>query len=121
MKIFCRFTNNANADLKRGTSLHFSDYNKGDISKQEANEMNLHYIKKFNCYCEILDGLCGFALESDNLEDAINEVKNNEYICKYGRGISKVAFFEGVDTEYDCPEGTVFEPISILIEMKNNF
>lgn len=79
---FLRFTDTANEDLQRGTSLNHSGLD-SSFSIESVAEL-------FGCdsdsvelldglYVQVLNGLCGYQLESDNLEDAIEEVKDNNY------------------------------------------
>jgi len=88
---FLRFTNTPYEDLERGTSIHASD---------DGNH-------------QILDGLCGYYLESDNLEDAIDEVKNQEWQFSF---VGKPVIFEGKVSSEDnlVPDGDLFYPYKIV-------
>lgn len=88
---FLRFTDNPQEDLERGTSIHASD---------DGNH-------------QVLDGLCGYYLESDNLEDAIEEVINNEWQFFF---VGKPVIFEGEFSPEDnlVPDGNLFYPEKIV-------
>lgn len=85
---FLRFTENPEADLERGQSYHYDD----DGNKYEVG------------------GLCGFELEAETLEEAIEEVKefswNYVYNFKSMGDIACIFTGEDVDT---VPDGDVFE------------
>ena len=80
MKYFLRYTNTANEDLERGTSINASDLNVNEFAKEDAAVMfgcDEEMIEEVNgCWYQILDGLCGYELESESLEDAIEECEN---------------------------------------------
>ena len=68
-------------------------------------------------YVQMLDGLCGFELEAETLEEAIEEVKEGleepkspfHQYSQLGGG----AIFKGVLTDSEVPDGDNFHPISI--------
>lgn len=92
MKIqyFLRFTDTAEGDLERGTSINASD---------EGNH-------------EILDGLCGYLLESETIEEAIEEVENGVYQFSF---VGRPVIFKGVYSQDSSKvaDGDCFNPISI--------
>ena len=96
MKYFLRFTNTAQEDLKRGTSIH---------GQEDSDNF------------EVLNGLCGYALEASTIEDAIDEIQNGIYQFSY---IGKAILFEGKMSK-DCnlvPDGDLFIPKSIICEVE---
>lgn len=111
MAYFLRYTETAQKDLKRGTSVHPSDF----TSKKEATEaIGGNLVKVNGFWCQVIDGLCGFELDSDNLEDAIEEVKDHRCGSYDFRSMGKMAvIFEGEITNEDVPEGCAFNPKSI--------
>ncbi len=72
MAFFLRFTTDANADLERGVSFH------------HANETLDN---------EELSGLCGFELEAETIEEAIEEVESNYSSLHHGGGVYNTAAF----------------------------
>lgn len=94
MELFLRFTDTANEDIERGTSIHASD---------DDNH-------------EILNGLCGYALESTNIEDAIDEIKDGLWQFSF---VGKAVLFEGVYSQEsdNVPDGDLFTPIKIITEV----
>lgn len=117
MSYFLRYTNTAVKDLKRGTSIHASDF---CGSKKEAAEMfgcdkeSVKLIK--GSYCQVLDGLCGYLLEAETLEDAIEEVEiTNKQFSFVGRPV----IFKGRYSEDSnlVPDGDLFVPFSVEIEL----
>lgn len=93
MAFFLRFTTNANADLERGVSSH------------HANEAT---------YNEELSGLCGFELESETIQEAIEEVEANYSSRSQGGGVYNTevfgtdwAIFSGKYLD-SVPDGHVF-------------
>jgi hypothetical protein len=94
MTYFLRFTDTANEDLERGTSIHASDYD------------NNH----------ILDGLCGYMLEADNEEDAIEEIENGIWQFSF---VGKAVLYTGKVAQDDnlVPDGDLFIPFEIICEV----
>jgi hypothetical protein len=59
-------------------------------------------------YVQVLSGLCGFELEPDSLEDAIEEAKSFRYNSVYNSvDMKKWTIYEGKYND-DCPEGCLF-------------
>lgn len=88
---FLRFTDTAEEDLKRGTSIHAHD---------EGGKET------------ILDGLCGYMLESDNIEDAIEEVEEGSFQLSF---VGRPVIFAGKVAAEDhlVPDGDLFIPFRI--------
>ena len=132
MKYFLRYTENAIADLDRNYSLHASDFEVGKIDWLEEEQTEIEVVASaFNCdvenivmldngiyhgeeangklqYFQKLDGLCGFELDSEDLDDAIEEAENFEYNYVYNSvTMQNWAIFEGQYID-DCPEGVCF-------------
>jgi len=121
MSFFVRFTTDAKIDLERGQSFHSTDFKEGEISKEKLSEM-------MNCdeddievinghYVQLLEGLCGFELEAETLEEAIEEVEEaleepRSPFHQYSQ-IGGIAIFKGELTDSDVPDGDNFRPISI--------
>lgn len=95
MKYFVRFTNQPNRDLIRATSIHASD--DGDH--------------------QVLDGLCGYLLESDNLEDAIEEVEEGRFQF-YFVGRAVIYTGEVASEDHLVPDGDLFTPFQIVHKFK---
>lgn len=117
---YLRFTNTATADLERGTSVNASDLNANEISKEDAASMfgcEIDSIEEINgCWFQILDGICGYELKSDNLEDAIDEVKeSNKQFSFVGRPV----IFKGRNSSDSnfVADGDLFIAHSIEIEL----
>lgn len=120
---FLRFTTDANKDLERGQSFHATDFAKGEIKKSKLAKMmgcEKDDISVVNGYLvQLLDGLCGFELESSSLEEAIEEVRDaldspnspfHQYI-----GIGGWAIFKGKlsSSDFQVPDGDLFSPFSV--------
>ena len=67
-------------------------------------------------YVQVLDGLCGYLLEAENLEEAIEEVENNS---SQFEEIGKAVIFTGrYSNDSDLiPDGDLFVPYSIAKEL----
>jgi hypothetical protein len=124
MSYFIRFTDNASADLQRGVSYHQTGFPIGcttgydiEVSETEwvSNAIGCEQgdIVTYNgVYLQELAGLCAFALDADNVEDAIEEaatfscgifdVANDSYCIMSGTA---------VDT---CPEGEVIRGKAVV-------
>jgi len=120
MTYFLRYTNTATKDLKRGTSLHCSDLEVSEVSREDAAAAfgcDKSEVKKVNgLWCQVLDGLCGYLLEADTLEDAIEEVEENERQFSF---VGRPVIFSGKysqDSEL-VPDGDLFIPFKIEIEL----
>lgn len=130
MAYFLRFTETAKADLDRNSSFHASGISENDITIEDAASMfdcdedeiilldyGIYSNNKENgdlCYFQKLDGLCGFELEVDNLEDAIEEAEDFNFNSVYNTSnMVNFSIFEG-DYAGDCPEGAVFNAENIL-------
>lgn len=120
MKYFLRYTDTATEDLERGTSVNASDLDVNETSKECAASMfgcDEDMIKEINgCWFQILDGLCGYELESETIEDAIEEASRIE---KQFAFVGKPVIFKGryaSDSDY-VADGDLFIPISIEIEL----
>ena len=114
MAYFLRYTETANEDLNRNASFHASGLNESDASIEDVAAMfdcdedeitmldngiyNNNIANEDFCYFQKLDGLCGFELESTNLEDAKKEIENHNFNSVYNsesmNGLSVI--FEGL-------------------------
>ena len=119
MKYFLRYTNTANEDLERGTSVNASDLDVNEISKEYAASMfgcDEEMIEEVNeCWFQILNGICGYELEAETIEEAIEEAS----IEKQFAFVGKPVIFKGryaSDSDY-VADGDLFIPISIEIEL----
>ena len=117
MSYFLRYTNIANEDLERGTSINASDF-QGSI--EDAAEMfgcDVDMIKMINgSYCQVLNGLCGYELSAESLEDAIEEVnESNKQFAFVGRPVIFAGRYSS-DSNY-VADGECFIPYNIEIEL----
>ena len=119
MKFFLRYTNTANDDLERGTSVNASDLNVNEISKEDAASMfgcDEEMIEEVNgCWFQILNGICGYELEAETIEEAIEEAATEKQFAFVGRPV----IFKGKyasDSEY-VADGDLFIPVSIEVEL----
>lgn len=112
---FLRFTDTANEDLQRGTSLNNSglDSSSNIESVAELFGCDTDSVELLNgLYVQVLDGLCGYQLESDSLGDAIEEVNGNYWQFS---DIGKAVIFTGKyssDSNF-VADGDLFTPKSI--------
>jgi hypothetical protein len=116
MAYFLRFTDTAKQDLERGTSIHASDLSIDDFSKEQVAEIfecDVDNVGIFDeSYCQILDGICGYSLSAETLEEAIEEIEENDYQFKF---VGKAVIFKGrYSNDSDLiPDGDLFVPHSI--------
>ena len=128
--LFLRSTNNTEKDLEGGCSYHQSDYKAGTIEKHwlEDGQTEIEFVANaFGCdvdeievaedgyYVQALEGLCGYALQSDNLEDAIEEI--DDMILENMESINpdNIYIFEGKELASDYViEGTLFRANKVL-------
>ena len=121
MAFFVRFTTDAKIDLERGQSFHSTSFKKGEIKKKKLAEMlgcdkdDINVID--GLYVQLLEGLCGFELEAETLEEAIEEVEDaiespNSPFHQYSQ-LGRGAIFKGTLTDSEVPDGDNFHPISI--------
>lgn len=117
---YLRFTNTATEDLERGTSVNASDLNVNEISKEDASSMfgcEIESIEEVNgSWFQILDGICGYELESETLEDAIEEVSERNFQFSF---VGRPVIFKGkyASGSNYVADGDLFIPISIEIEL----
>ena len=129
MTYFLRYTENANADLERNESLHASGLNEKDCSIEDvaamfdcdvdeiellANGLYSNGIENgAMCFFQVIDGLCGFELEGERLEEAIKEAENFRYNSVYNsEDMNSWCIYEGKYND-DCPEGCLFNASKI--------
>ena len=95
MVYFLRFTDTAEEDLKRGTSINASD----------------------NGRHQILSGLCGYLLDAYNEEDAIEEIQNGIWQFSF---VGKAVLFEGKYSQDSnlVADGDLFIPFKIVCEVE---
>jgi len=116
MAYYLRFTETAEQDLERGTSIHSSDLSVNDFTTEQAANYfgcDIEAVGEFNgCYCQILDGICGYELQAETLEDAIEEVNSNQYQFS---SIGKAVIYSGRYSSQNVlvPDGDLFYPFSI--------
>jgi hypothetical protein len=126
--LFIRSTNDAEKDLQGGYSYHQSDYKAGTIDFLEEGQTEIEFVASiFHCdiddieiaedeyYVQVLEGLCGYALESDNLDDAIEEIDNMILEKMQGINVDNIHIFEGREIfSNNVVEGTLFIATRIL-------
>lgn len=131
--LFLRSTNNSEKDLEGGYSYHQSDYKAGTIDWLEDGQTEKEFVANaFGCdvddievaedgyYVQILEGLCGYALESDNLEDAIEEIEEMELENMESINSDNIYIFEGKEITSDFViEGTLFIATKVLGKYEN--
>ena len=112
MPYFLRFTNDPTGDLERGTSIHASDF--ASIEEAESYYPDKNWVKtEAGIIGEVLNGLCGYMLESTNIDDAIKEARLNNYQFSF---VGDAYIYEGkyIDNAFD---GDVFEPIRVVCKI----
>lgn len=115
---FLRFTETAQNDLERGTSIHASDLSSKDFTAQQAAEIfgcDVDMVGEFNgTHCQILDGICGYMLQAETLEEAIEEVRDNSYQFEF---VGSAVIFTGrYSNDSDLiPDGDLFVPWTIEV------
>ena len=119
MKYFLRYTNTANEDLERGTSVNASDLDVNEISKEDAAAMfgcDEEMIEEVNgCWFQILNGICGYELEAETIEEAIEEAATEKQFAFVGRPVIFSGRYSS-DSNY-VADGECFIPYNIEIEL----
>ena len=126
MPYFLRFTAAADLDLARGTSYHETPWDEDERTIEEvadACDCSVDAIEVFdfrgrgvNTYMQALGGLCGFELEAETLEAAIEEVVASwSGTSAVGFSIAHTpwAIFQG-SVEDQAPDGVVFYPSKLV-------
>lgn len=144
MALYLRFSENIEADVERGTSIHVTELNPSSVNEaiewffpedkdslENADNYTIEeviqkyfdtdhefvYSEEFKCYVEVLPGLCAFELEAETLEEAFEEAKSlnrDAYSTKYNDN------WHILQANYcgDCPEGDLIENITVLYSNK---
>lgn len=119
MKLYIRYSDNIKKDIELGHSFHYTGLDKDFTVKEVAEACNIdengiEYNVEAKQYVQILPGLCAFELESDNLEDAVEEAKGFKYNDVYNS--RDMEFWHVLSGDYcdDCPEGCVIEDVELL-------
>jgi hypothetical protein len=122
-KFYLRYTSTPQEDYDRGASCHFTPWNTKDATIEEVaewleideDEIEEKIAIVDDRYILPLNGLCCFALEAETLEDAIQEAQAFEN--KFD-GLPKTLWI-GEDADYDdCPDGDMFHPWAVGIELE---
>ena len=124
---FLRYTRSPKKDLIKNISYHYSDYKKGTLDWLEEGESEKEFVaERFGCdvedikvdedgyYVQKLEGLCGFELEAEDLEEAIEEAEEFYFNSVYNsKDMTEWAIYEG---KYlgDCIEGEAFDAYDIV-------
>jgi len=117
MRLFLRFTETAETDLKRGHSFHHGIPAENKKEAAEIVGVDVSRIKKIKgMFCQELEGLCGFELESESLEEALEEIDGWDRYLDIDS--NSHAIYEGILCNEDCPEGDCFIPRKILYKKK---
>jgi len=107
---FLRFTNNPLDDLNRNESY----WNHDNFPMEEdppyvARADKLRYNHEFGCWVEVHDGLCGFYLDADTIEEAIETVSRQKSWAYFSTDLDEWVIFEGsLSINQDTPEGQTF-------------
>ena len=128
-----RSTNNAEKDLKGGYSYHQSDFKVGSINWLEDGETEKQWVANgFGCtedeievaedgyYVQALEGLCAYALESETLEEAIEEISEMDIAHMESINTENIYIFEGKEVYSSfIVEGTLMNPTKLLGKYEN--
>jgi hypothetical protein len=114
---YLRFTDDPISDIEH----KYSRWYDASLSDEEAEEQG-YIVDEHGDYYKRHTGLSGHHLDSENLEDVINEafLKNNVY---KNINIDNWAIFESnnnVNIVEDTPEGNTFFPEKLLFKRKYN-
>lgn len=131
MAFFLRYTTTANEDLDRNASFHASGLSKQDSTFESVASLfgcdiedvvlldNGMYNNGVNngdmCYFHQLQGLCGFELEAETLEEAIQEAKEFSFNEVYNSDTMGeiITIFEGEYIDENL-EGCLFDAEKIV-------
>lgn len=115
---YLRFTDEPFNDLKHKYSRWYMDDNELEYCKNNdlVEGEDYFYDEDSDKYYKLHSGLSGHHLESDNLEDAINEVYTKRNLFKNPKKDNWSIFEcdDDIDVEEDTPEGNSFYPYKVL-------
>jgi len=103
MKFYIRYSKRISEDLERGCSYHYTGMGK-DFSIEDVacgcgvNESELEYLEWCDQYAQVLNGICAFELEAENVEDAIEEAKEFRFNDVYNS--KDMPFFNVLTGDY---------------------
>ena len=114
MTYFLRFTETAEADMERNQSVHATDSASiAEAVEWHGGDTDDYVIIESGLVCQKIEGLCGFELDAENLEDAMAEIENGDWGI-YDADNMSWAIFDGEDADSDLPDGDTFVAISII-------
>lgn len=124
MKLYLRYSEDIHKDIEKGHSFHYigldKDYTVEEVASAcNIDESDIEYNEEAKQYVQVLSGLCAFEMESDNLEDAIEEAKEFTYNSVYNS--QDMPFWHILSGDYcgDCPEGECIDNVELLYS--NNY
>ena len=122
MAYFLRYTETPNADVERGYSYHWGDFSEKEATIEEAAAAygcEVDDIEVVNgVYNVSLAGLCAFALEAGDLEDAIEEAQSHYFSDDYNaNGSISYVIIKGSYIG-ECPEGDLIIAKEIVHTVK---
>lgn len=121
MTLYLRYTKNLEKDIDKGCSYHYTGMSKREIetASEVAEALNIdeneiEYNEEAAQWVMPLPGLCAFEMDSDNLEDAIEEAKVFDRGGIYNS--ESMPFWHIVEGVWidDCPEGEVIIVTKVL-------
>jgi hypothetical protein len=114
---FVRLSLHPELDLGRKTSVHLSDYS--TIKEAQEYYPDLEFIElQDGSIAEVLEGLAGYKLDADNLEDAIEEANT-----MLNKDANSTVFYDRIPVIYkgklidEIPDGFIFTPNSIVVNV----
>lgn len=117
MNLFLRFTETPEEDMNRNTSIHITDASSIDEAVEMYGGEAEDYVITEMGVGQIIDGLCGFILDAENLEDALKEIdeRYSNPMSQYNT-VSNPSFaiYEGEYADGDVPDGTAFYAQKII-------
>lgn len=124
---FLRYSNNIHKDIDRGVSYHYTGLDKSSFETAEevAEAFNIPaegvvYNEDAGQWLQELPGLCAFELESNNIDDAIEEAKEFRYNNVYNsEDMQNWHILEGCYVG-DCLEGDIILVEKILYSNNEN-
>jgi hypothetical protein len=118
MALYLRYTETPAADVERNTSYHDLGFYQGEDAEIDVEHEGKSDVAVLDGrFAQIIGGLCGYALESDTVREAIEEVKQNPLRFPYMSPESSTwAIYEGRDPHINnvFGDGDIFRAVRLL-------
>ena len=122
MEYFLRSTNDLTQNYSyHQTGLDANDYSIDQVSELLGCDLEDIEVAEDNTYIQVLSGLCCYKLDSDNLEDAIEEANEMDFTNLHCLNLDNLYLFSGKEIESDFViEGTIMRNQKAIVKYINN-